>query len=46
MWDFDLSTVKPVVTYKAGVGLTCMLFSPNSPVAVCGTLDGKVQVHR
>jgi hypothetical protein len=46
IWDFDLSTVKPVATHKAGVKLTCLLFSPNSPIVVCGAADGRVSLFR
>jgi hypothetical protein len=47
LWDFELSTVKPVVTHKTGgVRLSCLLFSPSSPVVVCGGDDGVVTVLR
>jgi len=46
IWDIDLSTVKPVVTHKAGMRLSCVLFSPNSPVVVCGGENGSVSVFR
>ena len=46
LWDFELSTVKPVVTHKAGVRLSCLLFSTNSPVVVCGGDNGVISVFR
>lgn len=46
VWDFDLSTVKPVVTHKAGAKLSCLLFSPICPVVVCGSATGHVSVFR
>lgn len=46
IWDFELSTVKPVLTHKAGVSLSCLLFSTNSPVVVCGSENGTVSVFR
>ncbi|KAG1657267.1 hypothetical protein FOA52_010838, partial [Chlamydomonas sp. UWO 241] len=46
LWDVELSTVKPVVTFKAGVQLSCLLFAANSPVVVCGGEGGSVQVLR
>ena len=45
IWDFELSTVKPVLTHKSGIPLSCLLFSTNSPVVVCGGEDGKVRKH-
>ncbi len=38
--------MKPVVNHKAGYKLSCMLFSPNSPVVVCGGESGAVSVFR
>lgn len=35
--------MKPVVTHKAGVALSCLLFSKHSPVVVCGGEDGVVR---
>eukprot|EP00798_Chlamydomonas_sp_ICE-L_P023736 gene23736-9292_t len=46
IWDFDLSTVKPVVTHKAGQKLSCMLFSERSPIVACGGESGAVSVFR
>ena len=46
LWDFELSTVKPVVTHKAGGSLSCLLFSTNSPVVVCGGETGTISVFR
>ncbi|GAX75644.1 hypothetical protein CEUSTIGMA_g3088.t1 [Chlamydomonas eustigma] len=46
LWDFELSTVKPVVTHKAGMRLSCLLFSTNSPVVVCGGENGAISVFR
>ena len=46
IWNFELSTVKPVVTHKANMKLSCLLFSPTSPVVVCGGENGSVSVFR
>jgi hypothetical protein len=35
-----------VLTHKSGIPLSCLLFSNNSPVVVCGGADGKVTVLR
>ncbi len=46
IWDFELSTVKPVITHKTGTRLSCLLFSTNSPVVVCGGESGSISVFR
>ncbi|KAJ9517697.1 hypothetical protein QJQ45_003985 [Haematococcus lacustris] len=46
IWDFDLSTVKPVATQKTGQKLSCLLFATNSPVVVCGSETGQVSLFR
>ena len=47
IWDFALSTVKPVMHAKASESrLSCLLFSPTCPVVVCGGEDGAVKAYR
>lgn len=47
IWDFALSTVKPVMHAKASEArLSCLLFSPTCPVVVCGGEDGAVKAYR
>ncbi|KAG2453598.1 hypothetical protein HYH02_001816 [Chlamydomonas schloesseri] len=46
IWDFALSTVKPVMHQKTPAKLSCMLFAPNYPVVVCGGEDGTVKAYR
>ena len=38
--------MKPVVTHKAGIRLSCLLFATNSPVVVCGGDNGTISVFR
>jgi dynein intermediate chain 4, axonemal len=47
VWDFAESTLKPVAMHHhEGSKLSCVLFSPTSPVVMCGGDDGAVSVHR
>ncbi|EFJ40856.1 hypothetical protein VOLCADRAFT_77807 [Volvox carteri f. nagariensis] len=46
IWDFSLSTVKPVMHQKTTMKLSCLLFAPNYPVVVCGGEDGAVKAYR
>ncbi|GIL70976.1 hypothetical protein Vretimale_4066 [Volvox reticuliferus] len=46
IWDFSLSTVKPVMHQKTTMKLSCLLFAPSYPVVVCGGEDGAVKAYR
>jgi hypothetical protein len=46
IWDFALSTVKPVMHQKTGAKLSTLLFAPKHPVVVCGGEDGSVKAYR
>ncbi|KAG2499039.1 hypothetical protein HYH03_003224 [Edaphochlamys debaryana] len=46
IWDFSLSTVKPVMHQRSPMKLSCMLFAPSFPVVVCGGEDGTVKAYR
>ncbi|GFR43755.1 hypothetical protein Agub_g4867 [Astrephomene gubernaculifera] len=46
IWDFSLSTVKPVMHQKTPMKLSCLLFAPSYPVVVCGGEDGAVKAYR
>mmetsp|Transcript_1059 Transcript_1059/g.1511 ORF Transcript_1059/g.1511 Transcript_1059/m.1511 type:complete len:210 (-) Transcript_1059:202-831(-) len=46
IWDFSLSTVKPVMHVRSRSELSCLLFSPTCPVVVCAGKDGKVRCYR
>ena len=47
LWDFSVSTMRPLVTHTMpGSKQSCLLFSRNSPVVVCGGDTGAISVLR
>lgn len=46
MWDISTNTLDPFHTIQTGTKLSCVSFSPNSPVVVTGCETGMVQVYK
>lgn len=48
LWDFSMSCIRPVSEFVSETAkkINCSLFSPNSPIVVCGGDDGSIAVLR
>lgn len=46
LWDISTNTLDPLHTVQTKTKLSCVSFSPNSPVVVTGCDSGSVQVYK
>jgi WD40 repeat protein len=46
LWDISTNTLDPLYTVQTKTKLSCVSFSPNSPVVVTGCESGSVQVYK